>query len=163
MHARAPAVRILISHQSLSTFEVASRLPSTVSHFKTERGNSLEMLQRARASYCDDEGNTWFFLSCGGILELRRGIQASCSTGPGKSSFHSNCELELGIALDVGHIILPFCNEETPSRFSGRLYSTVCSGKTWIFQLLIQDSFYNIRPVLFVFFLVLFLELKVVF
>ena len=26
------------------TFEVASRLPSTVSHFKTERGNSLEML-----------------------------------------------------------------------------------------------------------------------
>ena len=26
------------------TFEVASRVPSTVSHFKTERGNSLEML-----------------------------------------------------------------------------------------------------------------------
>ena len=25
------------------TFEVASRVPSTVSHFKTERGNSLEM------------------------------------------------------------------------------------------------------------------------
>ena len=26
------------------TFEVGSRVPSTVSHFKTERGNSLEML-----------------------------------------------------------------------------------------------------------------------
>ena len=35
------------------------------------------------------------------FLELRRGIQASCSTGPGKSSFHSNCELELGIALET--------------------------------------------------------------
>ena len=43
----------------------------------------------------------WFFLSWGRILELRRGIQASCSTGPGKSSFHSNCELELGIALET--------------------------------------------------------------
>ena len=40
----------------------------------------------------DDGGTTWFFLSCGGNLELRRGIQASSSTGPGKSSFHSNCE-----------------------------------------------------------------------
>ena len=49
----------------------------------------------------DDGGTTWFFLSCGGILELRRGIHASCSTGPGKSSFHSNCELELGIALET--------------------------------------------------------------
>ena len=28
--------------------EAASRVPSTVSHFKTERGNSLEMLERAR-------------------------------------------------------------------------------------------------------------------
>ena len=36
-----------------------------------------------------------------GGLELRRGIQASCSTGPGKSSFHSNCELELGIPLQT--------------------------------------------------------------
>ena len=34
----------LSSGQTHSTFEVASRVPSTVSHFKTERGNSLEML-----------------------------------------------------------------------------------------------------------------------
>ena len=32
------------------------------------------------------EGMTWFFSSCGGILELQREIQASSSVGPGKSS-----------------------------------------------------------------------------
>ena len=39
-----------------------------------------------RASSCDDEGSTWFFSSCGGILELRRGIRASSCVGPGKSN-----------------------------------------------------------------------------
>ena len=49
-----------------------------------ERGTSFEMLWRARGSCCEDDGTTWFFLSCGGILELRRGFQASSFIGPGK-------------------------------------------------------------------------------
>ena len=49
-----------------------------------ERGTSLEMLYRVRASSCDDEGTTWFFSSCVGILKLRRGFQASSCVGPGK-------------------------------------------------------------------------------
>ena len=65
-------------------FLVASRVPSTVSHFKTERGTSLETLSQARASSCDDGGTTWFFSRCGGILELRRGSQPSPWVGPGK-------------------------------------------------------------------------------
>ena len=39
-------------------FGVVSRVPSSVSHFKMERGTSLEMLKRARASSCDDGGTT---------------------------------------------------------------------------------------------------------
>ena len=31
------------------------------------------------AASCDEEGTTWFFSSCGGILELQREIQASSS------------------------------------------------------------------------------------
>ena len=49
-----------------------------------ERGTSFEMLWRARGSCCEDDGTTWFFSSCGGILELRRGFQASSWVGPGK-------------------------------------------------------------------------------
>ena len=30
-------------------------------------------------------GTTWFFSSCDGIVDLRRGIQASSCVGPGKS------------------------------------------------------------------------------
>ena len=80
---------------------VAGRLSGTVSPFRAEQGTSLETPSRARASSCQAVGTTWFFSSCGGILELQPGIQASSSTGPGKSSFHSNCELELGIALET--------------------------------------------------------------
>ena len=49
-----------------------------------ERGTSFETLWRARGSCCEDDGTTWFFLSCGGILELRRGFQASSCVRPGK-------------------------------------------------------------------------------
>ena len=49
-----------------------------------ERGTSFEMLWRARGSCCEDDGTTWFFSGCGGILELRRGFQASSWVGPGK-------------------------------------------------------------------------------
>src|SRR5574340_154091 len=35
---------------------------------------------------CDDGGTTWFFSSCGGILELRRGIRDASCVGPGKSN-----------------------------------------------------------------------------
>ena len=47
-------------------------------------GASLETPWRARASSCQEVGPTWFFSSCGGILELRRGSQASSWVGPGK-------------------------------------------------------------------------------
>ena len=68
--------------------------------FTRERGISLETLQRDRASSRDGGGTTWFFLSCVGILELRRGIQDASCVGPGKSNLQSSCEGELGIALE---------------------------------------------------------------
>ena len=68
------------------TFGVALRVPNIISHFKTERGTTLETLERARASSCDDGGTTWFFSRCHRILALRQGIQASSCAGPGKSS-----------------------------------------------------------------------------
>ena len=68
------------------TFGVALRVPNIILHFKTERGTSLETLERARASSCDDGGTTWFFSSWGGILELLLGIQASSCVGPGSSN-----------------------------------------------------------------------------
>ena len=70
---------------------VAGRLSRTVSPFRAEQGNSLETPSRARASSCQEVGTTWFFSSCGGILELRRGSQASSWVGPGKH----NLPLEL--------------------------------------------------------------------
>ena len=39
-----PGTSVLSLSQSRVTFRVASRVPSTVSHFKTEPGTSLEML-----------------------------------------------------------------------------------------------------------------------
>ena len=81
------------------TFWVASRVPSTVSNFKMERGTSLDTLNRERASSCDDGGTTWFFSSCGRILELQPGIQASSCVGPGSLIFHSSFQGELGIGL----------------------------------------------------------------
>ena len=39
-----------------------------------------------KGSYCDDGGTTWFFSSCGGFLELRRGIQDVSCVDPGKSN-----------------------------------------------------------------------------
>ena len=53
---------------------VAGRLSGTVSPFRAEQGTSLETPSRARAPSCEDVGTTWFFSSCGGILELRRGF-----------------------------------------------------------------------------------------
>ena len=97
------------------TFGVASKVPSTVSHFKMERGTSLETLYRIRASSCDDEGPTWFFSSCGGILELRRGIQASSCVGPGSPIFHLTSEGELGVALES------LQGKETSSRLVSRM------------------------------------------
>ena len=72
----------------------------TISHFKTERGTSLEMLQGAWASSGDDGESTLFFLSCRGILVVRRGNQASSCFGPGSPNFQSTCEGELGVALE---------------------------------------------------------------
>ena len=63
---------------------VAGRLSGTVSPFRAEQGTSLETPSRARASSCEEVGTTLFFSSCGGILELGRGFQASSCVGPGK-------------------------------------------------------------------------------
>ena len=57
-----------------------------ISNFKKERGIYLETLQWERASSRDDGATSWFFSSCGGILELRRGIQDASCVGPGKSN-----------------------------------------------------------------------------
>ena len=83
------------------TFWVASRVPSTVSNFKMERGTSLDTLNRERASSCDDGGTTWFFSSCGRILELQPGIQDASYVGSGKT----NLPLELrGRAEDCSQV-----------------------------------------------------------
>ena len=58
---------------------------STVSLLKMESSTSLGVLQRARASFWNDCGTTWFFSSCGGIFELPQGIHASSCVGPQKS------------------------------------------------------------------------------
>ena len=70
--------------------------------FKFQEGIviSLEMQQRERASSRDDGGTSWFFSSCGWILELRRGFKGASHVAPGKSNLHSSCEGEVGIALE---------------------------------------------------------------
>ena len=75
-------------------------MSSTVSNFKRKRGISLEMLQWKRASSRDDGRTLWFFSSCFGILDLRRGTQDASRVCPGKSNLHSCCEGELGITLE---------------------------------------------------------------
>ena len=54
-------------------------MSSTISNFKRERGISFEMLQRERASSRNDGGTSWFYSSCGGILELQWGTQGAIS------------------------------------------------------------------------------------
>ena len=75
---------------------VAGRLSGTVSPFRAEQGTSLETPWRARASSCQEVGTTWFFSSCGGILELRWGSQPSPWVGPGKPN------LPLGLGGEAG-------------------------------------------------------------
>ena len=70
---------------------VAGRLSRTVSPFRAEQGTSLVTPSRARASSCQAVGTTWFFSTCGGILDLRWGSQPSSWVGPGKP----NLPLEL--------------------------------------------------------------------
>ena len=71
-----------------------------ISNFKKERGIYLETLQWERASSRDDGATSWFFSSCGGILEFRRGAQRTTRGALGKSSLHWSCEGDLGIALE---------------------------------------------------------------
>ena len=60
--------------------------------------------RKRRVSSRDDGGILWFFLICGmtcGVsLELSWGTQGASCVAPGKSSLHSSCEGELGIALE---------------------------------------------------------------
>ena len=79
---------------------IASKVSNTISNFKRKRGISLEILQCVRASSLDDVGTSWFFSSCGGILEIRWGTQGASSVAPEKSNLYSSCERELGIALE---------------------------------------------------------------
>ena len=76
------------------------QVPSTISNSKREHGISLETLQWERASSGDDGGTSWFFSSCGGILELQRGTQGACLVASGKPNLHSSCEGEPGNALE---------------------------------------------------------------
>ena len=73
----------------------------TVSNFNRELGISLETLQQEVASFQDDGGTSWFFLGCIRSLELPLGTLGASRVAPGKSSHHSSCEGELGIALDM--------------------------------------------------------------
>ena len=72
---------------------VAGRLSRTVSPFRAEQWTSFETPSQTRASSCQEVGPTWFFSSCGGILELRRGSQPSSWVGTGKP----NLPLELRV------------------------------------------------------------------
>ena len=86
-------------------------MSSTFSNFKRERGISLEMLQRERASFCDNGGISWFFPSCGEMcevsLELRWGTQGAFHVVPWQSNLHSSCDRKCGIALQSRHGIRP--------------------------------------------------------
>ena len=81
-------------------FGVASRVSSTISNFKRERGISLDTLQWEEASSHDDGGTSWFLTSCGEIFELQQATQRTSHVSPGKSNLHSSCERELGIPLE---------------------------------------------------------------
>ena len=61
-------------------------MSSTVSYFKRELGISLDTLHQERAPSHDDGGTSWFFSSCGGILELQRGTLHASRGGPGVQS-----------------------------------------------------------------------------
>ena len=64
------------------------------------RCSACRQIWRERASSSDGGGATWFFSSYGGILELRRGIQAASCVAEASPIFHSSCEGKLGIALE---------------------------------------------------------------
>ena len=74
-------------------------MSNTVLNFKRERGISLEMLKRERASSGDDGRTLWIFSSCGGILELQQGTHEASHVAPGKSNLYLSCKGDLGIAL----------------------------------------------------------------
>ena len=75
-------------------------MSSTISNFKIKHGISLEKLQQERASSRDEGLTWWFFSSCGGIFKLQWGTQGASRVVPGKSTLHSSCEGEHGIALE---------------------------------------------------------------
>ena len=52
------------------------------------------------AASCDEEGTTWLFSNCGGILELQQKFSLPLLLAQGSPIFHSSCERELGIALE---------------------------------------------------------------
>ena len=82
------------------TFWVASRVSSTVSYFKKERGISLEMLQWEWASFHDDGEPFWFSRVAAGFSSYDVEFTKPLLLPPGKSNLHSSCEGELRIALE---------------------------------------------------------------
>ena len=63
-------------------------------------GTCLETPSRARASACQEVGTTWFFSSCGGILELQGDLSLPLGLALGSPIFPSGCEGKLGVALE---------------------------------------------------------------
>ena len=96
MWCQEPRCSPLVRPVCRGTFGVALRVPNIISHLKTERGTTLETLERARASSSTDGGPTCFFSSCGRILELRWGIQVSSCVGPGKSNLPFELQVRAG-------------------------------------------------------------------
>ena len=95
-----PQCSLRVRPECQGTFGVASRVPSSVSHFKTERGTSLEMLQRARASSCNDEGPHGFSRVAEGFSSYDREFRLPLMLAQGSTIFHSSFEGELWIVLE---------------------------------------------------------------
>ena len=67
------------------------------------------------ASSCDDGGTTWFFSSCGGILELRRGIQDASCVGPFRTPWPAGRLASVSISNSRGLLKLMSIESVMPS------------------------------------------------
>ena len=91
--------------------------------FHTSRRNLGLLLRHcwARASSSADGAPTCFFSSCGGILNLQRGIQVSSCVGPGKSNLPFELQVRAGD-----------CSRVTAGQ--NRAHLGLCPGASFSFQ-----------------------------